>query len=98
MYANADLQNVPQWQGTLADLREEIGHSLAVFLFDSPDPPDEWSAVMTREGLLSAEPGRAVPREDWALAVALWLKDEAAFTLTYPQRAQLLRRFGFGLT
>ncbi|HEY89856.1 MAG TPA: hypothetical protein G4N98_09045 [Thermoflexia bacterium] len=96
IYQNGDLRDEPDWQGALVDLREELGHSLAVHLFNSPEPPVEWRQVMASEDLLSAAPGDDFPREDWALAIALWLADEAEFIAAYPQRASFLRRFGFG--
>ena len=88
IYQNSDLQEDPDWQGVLVDLREELGHSIAVHLFGSPEPPQEWITAMQQD---SSALGRN-PAEDWAQAVALWLAGDLT---AYPHREQVLRVFGF---
>ncbi len=90
IYRNADLRDDPEWQGAEADLREEIGHSLAVHLFGSGEPPQEWQTAMAQDG--NALGHNAT--EDWAQAVALWI--QTGNLAQYPAREQFLRRLGFG--
>jgi hypothetical protein len=89
IYQNSDLQEDPDWQGALVDLREELGHSIAVHLFGSPEPPQDWITAMQQD---SSALGRN-PAEDWAQAVALWLAGDLT---AYPHREQVLRGLGFG--
>ena len=91
IYQNADLRDDPDWQGAGNDLREELGHSLAVYLFGSPNPPPSWP------GAVAADGGELLGRdaaEDWAQTIVLWLTGDSL--QAYPHRLAALRLYGFG--